>query len=185
MRIQIIETGIIQAYGQWRLANSNVSMPAVLSEETLASVGIRQVTETPAPATDDLHVAVENGVDESCVLQWKIIDRFASEEDKQAFLAKKAETDRAALVRAVTVMAQRRLDDFAKTRNYDGILSLCSYATDPNPRFAAEGQYGVEARSDTWGSLYSIMSAVEAGTRPMPSSVAEVEAELPVLTWPA
>jgi len=80
---------------------------------------------------------------------------------------------------------QQRLDDFAKTRNYDGILSLCTYATDPDPKFRAEGQYGVESRSATWSRLYSILAEVEAGTRPMPTGYADIEPELPALAWPA
>lgn len=88
------------------------------------------------------------------------------------------------LQQEIVAATQTRLDDFAKTRNYDGILSLCTYATDTNPRFAAEGQYGVEARSVTWAKLYEILDEVKAGTRPTPSSFADIESELPVLTWP-
>lgn len=83
-----------------------------------------------------------------------------------------------------TWRAQDRLDQFAQTRNYDGILSAATYATSVVPQFAAEGQYAVSARDMTWITLYSIMAAVQGGTRPMPASYAEVEAELPVLEWP-
>lgn len=79
---------------------------------------------------------------------------------------------------------QSRLDEFARTRNYSGILSLCTYATDSNPKFAAEGQYGVETRSQHWATLYEILAEVQAGTRPVPSGYAEIESELPVLEWP-
>jgi hypothetical protein len=79
---------------------------------------------------------------------------------------------------------QQRLDTFAKTRLYDGVLSLCTYATSPNPKFQAEGQYGVESRDATWATLYEIMEEVKAGTRPMPSGYADIESELPVLQWP-
>lgn len=79
---------------------------------------------------------------------------------------------------------QARLDDFAKTRNYDGILSLCSYATSLNDKFKAEGQYGVEARDATWAKGYALLDEVLAGTRQVPTWE-EVEAELPVLEWPA
>jgi hypothetical protein len=79
---------------------------------------------------------------------------------------------------------QKRLDDFAKTRNYDGILSLCTYASSPNVKFQAEGQYGVDARDTTWTKLYQIFAEVEALTRPMPTSYADIESELPTLAWP-
>lgn len=90
----------------------------------------------------------------------------------------------AQLIAAVTSATQSRLDDFAKTRNYDGILSACTYATSSVPTFAAEGQSAVNARDQTWAALYAIMAEVQAGTRPMPTAYADVEPELPVLTWP-
>ena len=80
---------------------------------------------------------------------------------------------------------QARLDDFAKTRNYDGILSACTYASSAITKFQTEGQYCVDARDNTWATLYTIMGEVQAGTRPMPGSWADVEILLPVLTWPA
>ena len=80
--------------------------------------------------------------------------------------------------------AQQRLDDFARTRGYDGIMSACTYAASTNAKFAAEGQYCVEARDATWATLYQIMDDVLAGTRAMPSSYADIEPELPVLEWP-
>lgn len=78
---------------------------------------------------------------------------------------------------------QKRLDDFAKTRNYDGILSAATYATSGVPKFAAEGQYAVSARDATWAKCYEILAAVEGGTRPMPT-LSEILAELPALAWP-
>lgn len=85
---------------------------------------------------------------------------------------------------SVVQATQARLDEFAKTRNYDGILSLCTYATSTNAKFQAEGQYGVEARDATWAKLYEIMADVESGARPMPAGFDDIEPELPVLTWP-
>lgn len=84
----------------------------------------------------------------------------------------------------IVTATQKRLDDFAKTRNYDGILSVCTYAADLNPKFASEGQYCIDARGATWTKLYEILAEVEAGTRPMPSSYADIEFELPPLVWP-
>lgn len=90
----------------------------------------------------------------------------------------------AQLLEMVTAAAQERLDAFARTRAYDGILSVCSYAADdPLPRFAAEGQRARVLRSATWAALYEMLAQVEAGTRPVPASFAEIEPELPALTW--
>lgn len=82
-----------------------------------------------------------------------------------------------------TAGVQQHLDTFARTRNYDGILSAATYATSTVPKFAAEGQYAVEARDTTWAKCYEILAAVEEGSRPMPT-LDELLAELPVLTWP-
>lgn len=77
---------------------------------------------------------------------------------------------------------QKRLDDFARTRGYDSILSACTYATSTNQQFAAEGQRCVELRDLTWTAGYAILADVEAGTRPIPT-VEQVMAECPALTW--
>jgi len=84
----------------------------------------------------------------------------------------------------VVAGAQARLDAFAQSRNYDGILSACTYATSSIPRFASDGQAAVNARDATWAALYALLGEVQTGTRPMPTGFAEVEALLPVLEWP-
>lgn len=87
------------------------------------------------------------------------------------------------IIAAVQFAVQQRLDDFARTRNYDGILSACTYATSTTPQFAAEGQYAVQARDATWAACYQVMSDVQAGRRPLPS-IEQVLADLPALEWP-
>ena len=87
------------------------------------------------------------------------------------------------IIAQYTAGVQQHLDNFARTRNYDGILSAASYATSAVPKFKAEGQYAVEARDATWAKCYEVLAAVEAGSRPMPT-LDELLAELPVLTWP-
>lgn len=84
----------------------------------------------------------------------------------------------------VVQAAQERLDDFARTRNYDGILSACTYATSTVPKFAAEGQYAVQARDAMWAALYALLAEVQAGTRPAPTSFDDVQPLLPALEWP-
>lgn len=87
------------------------------------------------------------------------------------------------LQREIVDQTQLRLDAFARTRNYDNILSACTYATDPSPIFSVEGQRCVELRSITWSTLYQILAEVEAGTRPVPTGFTDIESDLPELTW--
>ena len=88
-------------------------------------------------------------------------------------------------LQAMVVQAtQERLDDFARTRNYDGILSACTYATSMVPKFATEGQYAVQVRDATWAALYALLAEVQAGTRAAPESFDDVQPLLPVLEWP-
>lgn len=89
------------------------------------------------------------------------------------------------IIAGYTTEVQARLDAFAKTRGYDGILSACTYATSTVPKFKAEGQYCVDARDATWAKCYEIMAAVQSGARAMPATFHEIEAELPALAWPA
>lgn len=87
------------------------------------------------------------------------------------------------IIAEFTAAIQQRLDDFARTRNYDNVLSACTYATSTVPKFAADGQYCVDARDATWSTCYTILADVQAGTRHMPT-LEQIMSELPVLEWP-
>ncbi len=87
------------------------------------------------------------------------------------------------MIASVQAAVQKRLDDFARTRNYDGILSAATYATSSVQKFAAEGQYAVQARDASWAACYQVMADVQSRRRSMPS-IEQVLAELPVLDWP-
>ena len=79
---------------------------------------------------------------------------------------------------------QEKLDNFAKTRGYDSILSACTYATSKVNKFRIEGQYCVDARDLTWATCYEIMEKVKVGIVPVPKSLADIEHLLPKLEWP-
>ena len=127
--------------------------------------------------------------------QWEIVPRFVEYTDEQDVVHTVAEQEAAAIAAdataktlafqsAVVVATQARLDDFARTRNYDGILSACTYASSTINKFLVEGQYCVNMRDATWMVLYSLMADVQAGNQPMPATVADVLAVLPALEWP-
>ena len=88
------------------------------------------------------------------------------------------------IMASIVAATQARLDTFAKTRNYDGILSACTYATSSVPKFQAEGQYCVDVRDATWATLYGILADVQSAQRPLPTGYAAIESELPALVWP-
>jgi hypothetical protein len=77
---------------------------------------------------------------------------------------------------------QERLDDFARSRGYDGILSACTYAASDVTKFADEGQYAVTVRDATWAKAYELLAGYEtSGTIP---DWADIETQLPALVWP-
>ena len=78
---------------------------------------------------------------------------------------------------------QALLDAKARERNYDGILSACTYATSTFPKFAAEGQACVAWRDAVWSQCYAILGAVQTGQRAQPT-IEQVIAEMPALVWP-
>lgn len=157
----------------------NTSFPASASEELWARHGAVVVTMTSAQYDESTQVATLDG----CLYnqqqqRWETawVVRSKTPQEMEAYLQ--------ALQNSIVDATQQRLDTFAQTRNYDGVLSLCTYVTSANSKFKQEGQYGVEARDTTWAKLYEILTEVQAGTRPVPAGYDDIEAELPPLVWP-
>lgn len=130
------------------------------------------------------HQAFEAQTQRECVTHARLLALAVPEDMAEIFALEADMPDPPSLQTQVIAATQQRLDDFARTRNYDGILSACTYASSSVPKFATEGRYCVNARDATWASLYQIMGEVQAGVRPMPVGFAEIERELPLLEWP-
>ena len=118
--------------------------------------------------------------------EWRMVasenDLLPGEEYSEAEPVKPPSTP-GQIIAQYTGAVQQHLDTFARTRNYDGILSATTYAASTVPKFAAEGQYAVIARDNTWAAAYQLLAEVEAGTRTVPT-MEEILSELPTLTWP-
>lgn len=97
--------------------------------------------------------------------------------------AQVAEEQTASTKRALESAVQCHMDETARERGYDNILSLCTYATSPTAKFATEGQAGVDWRDAVWDYCYAQMAEFEAGTREIPTPE-QLVAELPAFTWP-
>lgn len=177
----------------------NTSFPSILTLQVLEDYGIFECDIDPYPSFNQIIEKVVPGpilkVNGKYTQTWTVTSKFSEftnsvgtictvEEQTQAALAEdfifKTELIKTQLVQLV----QLRLDNFAKTRNYDSILSLCTYASDPSPIFKAEAEYGIKIRSATWTKFYSILEEVDNGIRLLPS-FADIESELPVLEWPS
>lgn len=85
--------------------------------------------------------------------------------------------------KALTDAVQAFLDNKAKERNYDNILTACSYANSIDPIFQSEALACVAWRDNVWRTCYNILYEVTAGQRKIPTDE-ELLAELPELVWP-
>lgn len=163
---------------QLRADNPNTSFPAEHTAASLASWSVFPVTATASPSANRVTQVVEEAtpvqINNVWTQQWAVRAATAPEQAQA----------KAVLQQEVVDATQQRLDSFAQSRQYDGILSACTYSTSPTLKFQTEGQYCVEQRDATWAKLYEILAEVEAGTRPIPQSFADIEPELPALVWP-
>lgn len=87
------------------------------------------------------------------------------------------------LAKKATEYVQGRLDQFANSRGYDGILSACSYKDSTNPAFAADAAIAIPKRDQAWTNLHAYLADVQSGVKPVPTSVQDITAQLPELVW--
>jgi hypothetical protein len=184
---------------EFRALFPNTSLPQQLTETIINELGGDVVFEGPQASGGEFwQYSVYGGVEQKngkWYTKYVLGPTFSDTEDadgkvttaaenQAAYIALKTQERALAVKNQIIEATQKRLDDFAKTRNYDGILSACTYTTSTVPKFKAEGQYCLGARDATWAKLYDMLAEVEAGTRPMPLGYADIEGELPVLAWP-
>ena len=87
------------------------------------------------------------------------------------------------IILGYTMAVQAHLDEAARERGYDSILSACTYVDSTVPRFAAEGQAAINWRDAVWSACYTVMHEVKTGMIELPTQQ-ELIAALPVIAWP-
>ncbi len=91
------------------------------------------------------------------------------------------------LLEAVVILTkekvQRKLDEFAQTRGYDDMKSVCTYVDSQIPQYQLEAQRAIYIRDLTWSNLYMYLNGILSGATPLPSSCTDIEAVLPAMTW--
>ena len=177
----LVKNGAVDRYPytvtDLRLANPQTSFPNDPTDDTLVNFGLYRVAQVAPPQLQPNQAAVEGTpvlLSGHWTQAWSVRTKTAAE----------VAAENQAIQNSIVDATQLRLDTFAQTRNYMGILSAATYATSNVAKFKTEGQYCVNQRDATWAKLYQILAEVQAGARPMPTGYADVEAELPVLVWP-
>lgn len=79
--------------------------------------------------------------------------------------------------------ATSKLNAFAQERGYDDIYTLCDYRDSMFDKFRIEGLRGYQLRDQVWIALTSYFDQVMAGVVPVPTSVEEIDAQFPAMTW--
>lgn len=183
MWINPITQQVYAMHSEIRSAFPQTSLPADITDALIAELEIVPLLATAPPAIDRLTQSLTRDGCELVDGQWQY--KWAVTAFDADTVAANQAVHVANIQASIIAATQLRLDTFAQTRNYDGILSACTYASSSVPQFAGEGQYCVDARDATWATLYDILGEVLAQTRPMPESFADIQADLPALVWPA
>lgn len=160
-----------------RARYSNVSFPVPFDPPSGYAIVVGSERPSYDPVAEGIREAAPKQVNGVWTQQWEV---FGLDEEQ---VLKNREVFQQRLKQTIVDETQNRLDEFARERGYDGIMSLCTYAASTNPRFQAEGQLGIAVRDQTWSKLYEIMEDIENGQRELPVEPESILLELPPLTW--
>lgn len=155
---------------------ADVSNFHTLPDDTLATYGWYPYTHTWPPSYDKAtERLVQNfSFDGTTVnTSWQAVPLTAEE------LADIAQQTIQTLGQAV----KDHLNATVQARDYDSIVSACTYATSAVSSYQADGQACVNWRDAVWPYVYQVLDDVQAGTRAIPTAE-ELIAELPELVWP-
>jgi len=145
-----------------RLSNGTTRTDkSTFTEEEILYAGYIQVEDKPQVDESLYYIQWK-----SDTLSWVVIDRYTEDQLKQM------------RIKNIEDSVQYLLDNEAKNKGYDNIISACTYASFTNP-FQEEGQKFVEWRGNVWATCYQILTEVDSGTRSEPTWE-ELLVELPI-----
>lgn len=83
----------------------------------------------------------------------------------------------------------QKFSDWAKTRGYgigatDSFVSLSTYAFSANTKLQGEAKQALALRDTAWANLLAYFGDVSTGTKPVPMTLAEIDALIPPMKWP-
>ena len=107
--------------------------------------------------------------------------KSVTEQEALLLLQKQKTTEDA--IEEVKQEVQRRLDLFAQTRNYNNILSACSYSCSTIDKFKKEAECCIKLRDETWEKCTELLEQVQNKQIKMPTMKQVLEV-LPKLEWP-
>lgn len=79
---------------------------------------------------------------------------------------------------------QAHVDATARSMDYSDGVSVASYRYSTRVDWAAQAVTFVGWRDAVWTQVYALLAAVQAG-QTQPPTIADLIADLPVITWPA
>lgn len=168
---------IYTSHDEIRSVFQEFSLPEILSDDTLTALDIAEVhiepfTESYNQLTEKLVLGEVVEADGLFSVGYIVAPKYPTEKEQEE-----------ELIKYFVDKTQTRLDDFAKQRGYDGILSACTYATSKIQKFQEEGQKCVDMRDSTWAALYDVLEKVKNKEIETPSSYDDIVQFLPELIW--
>ena len=147
------------------------------------------VFASPQPAYDPVTQVVLEAAPEATPKgtyeqRWVVTPRYTSHEEEAAAAAADAQAKQAALIASYDTALTAHLNATAQAKRYDDRVTCMVRAGFAGP-FQAEGQ-AFATWADTCNMYaYTMLQAVQAGSRPSPASVEAFIAELPAMVWPS
>lgn len=156
----------------WELIDKDATSEVVDGETGTLDLPIKPIQMVPPEfnALIEKLEPYEETIDGVLNLKWRVVQLTLSEKSSK-------------INDALTSYVKDRLDDFAYTRGYDDIVSVCTYANSTVEQYAIEAHRCVELRSQMWVVLQQIINDIDAEVLPAPDNIQELLPLFPELTW--